>query len=62
MKTEPRFRLACQQRNASYSLPCSGGFLTRLGGLGETEVSIKQGCHRRVWHIWEMKEEHNTPY
>lgn len=32
MKTEPRFRLACQQRNASYSLPCSGGFLTRLGG------------------------------
>lgn len=34
----------------------------RGGVLGETEVSIKQGCHRQVWHIWEMKEEHNTPY
>lgn len=44
------------------ALLCGGGFGLGGRGKGGGGPPIKQRCHRRVWHIWEMKEEHNTPY
>lgn len=61
MKTERRCRLACQQRGAAALCYAVGG-LGSVGGERGGGHPIKQRCHRRVWHIWEMKEEHNTPY